>query len=158
MLGTAEMNGGRGRRWLTKRSRSALERWREIRDDAGGADVLRELGVSHLFHRSVQAERFVSEALASYRSSGREGGAAWALQNLAWISFPPRGDIPHAEERLQQSANALKWSQGLGMATVGVRVAWCSCVTTRAGSTKPPRSPSTSRSTVARPATAGPSA
>jgi tetratricopeptide (TPR) repeat protein len=100
----------------------AIVRWREIGDDAGGADVLRELGVSHLFRGDlVQAERFVSEALAAYRSAGRERGGAWALQNLAWISFT-RGDITQAEERLQQSAGAfaelgdwggLGWAYGL---------------------------------------------
>ncbi len=43
----------------------ALERWREVGDDAGGADVLRELGVAQLFRGDlVQAERYVSEALA----------------------------------------------------------------------------------------------
>ena len=98
----------------------ALECWREIGDDAGGADVLRELGVSHLFRGDlVQAERFVSEAPPRTRRAASAG--AWALQNLAWISFT-RGDIAHAEERLQQSASAfaelgdwggLGWAYGL---------------------------------------------
>jgi tetratricopeptide (TPR) repeat protein len=78
--------------------------------------------MSHLFRGDlVQAERFVSEALAAYRSDGSQRGGAWALQNLAWISFSS-GDIARAEDRLQQSASAfaelgdwggLSWAYGL---------------------------------------------
>ena len=76
----------------------ALQEWRELGDDSGVADVLRELGMSHLFRGDlVQAERFVSEALAAYRNDGNRRGEAWALQNLAWISFS-RGDIAHRRE------------------------------------------------------------
>ena len=121
LLDTAEMNVG-AYDIADKTFGDALRLWRELGDDAGGADVLRELGVSHLFRGDLaQAERFVSEALAAYKSAGRDRGGAWAIQNLAWISFM-RGDIAHAEERLQQSASAfaelgdwggLGWAYGL---------------------------------------------
>jgi class 3 adenylate cyclase/tetratricopeptide (TPR) repeat protein len=100
----------------------ALTIWRELDDDSGAANVLRGLGMTHLFRGDpAQAERFVSEALASFRSSGNQRGAAWALQNLAWISFS-HGNIPRAENRLEESADlfgelgdwgGLSWAYGL---------------------------------------------
>jgi len=76
----------------------------------------------HLFRGDLaQAERFVSEALSFFRSSGNQRGSAWALQNLAWISFS-HGNIPRAESRLEESADlfgelgdwgGLGWAYGL---------------------------------------------
>ena len=156
LLGSAEMNVG-AYDAADESFAGALERWREIGDGGGGADVLRELGVSHLFRGDlVQAERFVSEALAAYRTSGRERGGAWALQNLAWISFTaatsrtPRSACNSPPPRSPTSAT--------GAASHGPTACWRSFATTRVGSKKRPRSRSTSRSTVARPATGGPSA
>ena len=63
----------------------------------------------------------MSEALASFRSAGNRRGEAWALQNLAWISFS-NGEIPKAEKRLNASADVfselgdwggLGWAYGL---------------------------------------------
>ncbi|MDQ1461044.1 MAG: hypothetical protein QOI08_2528 [Actinomycetota bacterium] len=100
----------------------ALKLWRELDDESGAANVLRGLGMTHLFRGDLaQAERFVSEALGSFRSSGNQRGAAWALQNLAWISFS-HGNIPRAENRLEESADlfgelgdwgGLSWAYGL---------------------------------------------
>ena len=100
----------------------ALAIWRETEDESGAANVLRGLGMTHLFRGDIaQAERFVSEALASFRTSGNQRGAAWALQNLAWISFS-HGNIPRAESRLEESADlfgelgdwgGLSWAYGL---------------------------------------------
>jgi class 3 adenylate cyclase/tetratricopeptide (TPR) repeat protein len=100
----------------------ALTLWRELDDESGAANVLRGLGMIHLFRGDLaQAERFVSEALGSFRSSGNVRGAAWALQNLAWISFS-HGNIPRAENRLEESADlfgelgdwgGLSWAYGL---------------------------------------------
>ncbi|MDQ1379400.1 MAG: hypothetical protein QOJ71_119, partial [Actinomycetota bacterium] len=101
---------------------AALKLWRELDDESGAANVLRGLGMTHLFRGDLaQAERFVSEALGSFRSSGNQRGAAWALQNLAWISFS-HGNIPRAENRLEESADlfgelgdwgGLSWAYGL---------------------------------------------
>ena len=100
----------------------ALALWRELDDESGAANVLRGLGMTHLFRGDLdQAERFVSEALGSFRSSANQRGAAWALQNLAWISFS-HGNIPRAENRLEESADlfgelgdwgGLSWAYGL---------------------------------------------
>ena len=78
--------------------------------------------MTHLFRGDLaQAERFVSEALGSFRIVGNRRGEAWALQNLAWISFS-HGDIPQAENRLEESADlfgelgdwgGLGWAYGL---------------------------------------------
>jgi class 3 adenylate cyclase/tetratricopeptide (TPR) repeat protein len=101
---------------------AALDIWRELEDESGAANVLRGLGMTHLFRGDlVQAERFVSEALASFRTSGNQRGAAWALQNLAWISFS-HGHVARAESRLEESADlfgelgdwgGLSWAYGL---------------------------------------------
>ena len=107
----------------SRRSPTRSDRWREIGDDAGGADVLRELGVSHLFRGDlVQAERFVSEALASYRSSGRERGGAWALQNLAWISFIERRDLT-GRGTAPAVGRRVRRARRLGRAQLGLRTA-----------------------------------
>jgi class 3 adenylate cyclase/tetratricopeptide (TPR) repeat protein len=100
----------------------ALRIWRELGDDSGAANVLRGLGMTHLFRGDLaEAERFVSEALGSYKSIGNQRGSAWALQNLAWISFT-HGNIPLAEKRLEESADlfgelgdwgGLGWAYGL---------------------------------------------
>ncbi len=100
----------------------ALQIWRELGDDSGAANVLRGLGMTHLFRGDLaEAERFVSEALGSYRSVDNQRGSAWALQNLAWISFT-HGNIPLAEKRLEESADlfgelgdwgGLGWAYGL---------------------------------------------
>ncbi len=100
----------------------ALNLWRDLGDESGSANVLRGLGMTHLFRGDLaQAERFVSEALGSFRSSGNQRGAAWALQNLAWISFS-HGNIARAENRLEESADlfgelgdwgGLSWAYGL---------------------------------------------
>jgi class 3 adenylate cyclase/tetratricopeptide (TPR) repeat protein len=100
----------------------ALDLWRDLHDDSGAANVLRGLGMTHLFRGNLpDAERFVSEALGSYRAIGNQRGSAWALQNLAWISFN-YGNIPQAEKRLEESAElfgelgdwgGLGWAYGL---------------------------------------------
>jgi class 3 adenylate cyclase/tetratricopeptide (TPR) repeat protein len=100
----------------------ALDLWREVQDDSGAANVLRGLGITHLFRGDLaEAERFVSEALGSYRAAGNQRGSAWALQNLAWISFT-HGHIQQAEKRLEESADlfgelgdwgGLGWAYGL---------------------------------------------
>jgi class 3 adenylate cyclase/tetratricopeptide (TPR) repeat protein len=100
----------------------ALDVWRELHDDSGAANVLRGLGMTHLFRGNLpDAERFVSEALGSYRAIGNPRGSAWALQNLAWISFN-HGNITQAEKRLEESAElfgelgdwgGLGWAYGL---------------------------------------------
>jgi tetratricopeptide (TPR) repeat protein len=100
----------------------ALQMWRELENDSGAANVLRGLGMTHLFRGDLaQAERFVSEALGSFTSAGDQRGSAWALQNLAWISFT-HGNIPLTEKRLEESADlfgelgdwgGLGWAYGL---------------------------------------------
>ena len=135
----------------------ALECWREIGDDAGGADVLRELGVSHLFRGDlVQAERFVSEALAAYRSAGRERGARGRCRT--WRGSRSRAATSRRPKSGCSSRRARSPSSATGAGSVGRTGCSRSSGTTRDGSRKRRRSPSTSRSTAARPATAGPSA
>ncbi len=100
----------------------ALRMWRELHDDGGAANVLRGLGMTHMFRGElIEAERFVSEALASFRAIGDRRGEAWALQNLAWIAFE-RGDTREAETRIASSADVfgevgdwggLGWAYGL---------------------------------------------
>ena len=78
--------------------------------------------MSHLFRgEHNEADALISEALAVYRSEGNRRGEAWALQNVAWISFS-RGDAATAERRLQESAElfgelgdwgGLGWAFGL---------------------------------------------
>ena len=78
--------------------------------------------MSHLFRgEHSEADALISEALAVYRSEGNRRGEAWALQNVAWISFS-RGDAATAERRLQESAElfgelgdwgGLGWAFGL---------------------------------------------
>ena len=64
---------------------------------------------------------YISEALEMFRSIGHRRGEAWALQNLAWISFV-RGHADEAETRLDASAAAfgelgdwggMSWALGL---------------------------------------------
>ena len=78
--------------------------------------------MSHLFRgEHNEADALISEALAAYRNEGNRRGEAWALQNVAWISFS-RGDAGTAEHRLQESAElfgelgdwgGLGWAFGL---------------------------------------------
>ena len=95
----------------------------------------------------------------SARSARRatERGAAWALQNLAWISFSQRRH-PAGRGAARASRPTCSASSATGAGSAGPTDCSRSSATTRAASTKPPRSPSTSRSKAARPATAGPSA
>ena len=101
----------------------ALERWREIGDEAGGADVLRELGVSHLFRGDlVQAERFVSEALAVVpvgRPRARRGvGAPEPRVDLVHQRRHParRGAAPAVGRRVRRARR-------LGRPRLGLRTA-----------------------------------
>ena len=64
---------------------------------------------------------FIGEALERFRSIGHRRGEAWALQNLAWISFV-QGHSEEAERRLDASATAfgelgdwggMSWALGL---------------------------------------------
>ncbi|MBW3669158.1 MAG: tetratricopeptide repeat protein, partial [Actinobacteria bacterium] len=67
------------------------------------------------------AEASIRQALEVFRSLGATRDEAWALWNLAWISFE-QGRLPQAEERLEKSARAfteardwggLGWAHGL---------------------------------------------
>ena len=79
--------------------------------------------MTHLFRGDLaQAERFVSEALGSFRSSGNQRGAAWALQNLAWISFS-HGNIAARREPARGVGRPLRRARRLGRAQLGLRTA-----------------------------------
>ena len=101
----------------------ALECWRELGDDAGGADVLRELGMSHLFRGDlVQAERFVSEALAAYRAIGHASAAARGRSRTsrgsrspAATSRTPRAGCRNRRVRSRELGDwgGLGWAYGL---------------------------------------------
>ena len=71
---------------------------------------------------STRPTRSISEALAAYRNEGNRRGEAWALQNLAWISFS-RGDAVDRRAPLAGERRAVRRARRLGRARVGVRAA-----------------------------------
>ncbi len=97
----------------------AIELWQAVGDVAGEAGALRLRGMTDLFAgRHDSAEMFIRSALLRFRDLDDRRGAAWAHQNLAWISFN-RGIAADAESQLQQSIRLFEevgdWS-GLGWA------------------------------------------
>ncbi len=88
----------------------------------GTAEALRFRGMTEIFRgENAQAEQCISAALDAYRSLGDRRGEAWALQNLAWISYI-EGRATTAAERLTESAalftalgdrGGLSWANGL---------------------------------------------
>lgn len=100
----------------------AVARFDELGDVHGRAEARRLSGMNALFagdhHR---AEEQVSAALTDFRSEDHRSGAAWALQNLAWISFTS-GEIDRAERHLDEAITAFDdlgdasgraWADGL---------------------------------------------
>jgi class 3 adenylate cyclase/tetratricopeptide (TPR) repeat protein len=68
------------------------------------ADAQRRWGMTALFlGRLDDAEQAIADALEAFRRLGDRRSEAWALQNLAWISFS-RGDTHLADTRLTESA------------------------------------------------------
>jgi class 3 adenylate cyclase/tetratricopeptide (TPR) repeat protein len=95
----------------------------EADDDLKGvADAERLSGLTLLFAgRLDEAEDSIDHALSTNQALGDRRGEAWALQNLAWISYV-KGRPSEAEERISASANTfaeladsggLNWALGL---------------------------------------------
>ena len=91
----------------------AVARWRTLDDPLGLGDALRFRGLTDLFGGNPEgASVFIGEAMEVFRSIGHRRGEAWALQNLAWISFV-RGHADDAERRLDESAErSVSWATG----------------------------------------------
>lgn len=100
----------------------AVERWRELDDDDGLADALRQRAQVATFGGDlVAAERDALDALARFRAIGNRRGEAWGLQTLALVSFF-NGVSELAETRLNEAGTlfadlgdwgGLSWSLGL---------------------------------------------
>jgi class 3 adenylate cyclase/tetratricopeptide (TPR) repeat protein len=95
----------------------------QARDDvAEAAEALRFAGMSQIFMGGLaDAEASIDRALALYRHLGDVRGEAWALQNLAWISYV-EGRTDEAEARITVSADTFRelgdtggtsWAMGL---------------------------------------------
>ena len=99
----------------------ALELWRGVGDESGIADTLRNLGFALLFcGELVEAERIVSEALASFRGGQPPRRSVGAPEPRVDLVLERRD--PEAEERLNASADVfmelgdwggLGWAYGL---------------------------------------------
>jgi len=84
----------------------AVTRFDDLGDLHGRAEALRLSGMNALFAGDHQrADVQVTAALKDFRAEGHRGGAAWALQNLAWISFTS-GDIDRSEQYLEDALHA----------------------------------------------------
>jgi class 3 adenylate cyclase/tetratricopeptide (TPR) repeat protein len=91
-------------------------------DLKGVADAQRLVGLTLLFAgRLDEAEESINHALATNQELADRRGEAWALQNLAWISYV-KGRPNEAEARITASANTfaeladsggLNWALGL---------------------------------------------
>jgi class 3 adenylate cyclase/tetratricopeptide (TPR) repeat protein len=100
----------------------AVDHYRELGDEQGTADALREIGMARIFlGDNDHAEEAIRAALSGSRAAGDRRGEAWALQHLAWISFV-EGRAAEAEDRLTRSADTfaeigdlggLGWALGL---------------------------------------------
>ena len=86
----------------------AIEAFREAGDDAGTAEALVVLGISHLFSgNDAGASPIFEEAMEHYRAAGDRRGEAWAIQNNAWAAYSG-GNIGAAESRVEASVTIFK--------------------------------------------------
>jgi tetratricopeptide (TPR) repeat protein len=78
----------------------AIVEYDQLGDVHGRAEARRLSGMAALFAHDYEGAREpVADALEDFRAADDARGVAWALQNLAWISFV-RGQIDDAETRL----------------------------------------------------------
>ncbi len=105
-----------------ERAEAALRLARDLDEPILVADGLRRRGMVQLFMgRSAESEQSITAALECYEEAEHAAGMAWALQNLAWLSFAA-GHMNEAESRLTDSIEAFEslgdgagqaWSRGL---------------------------------------------
>ncbi len=86
----------------------AIVLWQEEGDAHNEASARRLAGVTYLYAGENEAsEQRLNEALAAFEAVDDRQGAAWAKQNLAWLSFN-RGFLDEADERLAQADEAFR--------------------------------------------------
>ena len=87
----------------------AIAQWRVLGDARGLGDALRFRGLTDLFRGELDgASKFIGESLVHFQSIDHRRGEAWALQNLAWISFvrgERRKQRPGSTSRRPRSAS-----------------------------------------------------